>query len=304
MTQTPLKKKTGGLGRGLSALLEDADEVQSSATPSNNEKPLGSISLIPIAAIEANPFQPRTEFDIKALEELAASVAIHGVIQPITVRKMGYDKYQIISGERRTRAALMSGLTQIPAYVRTANDQGMLEMALIENIQRSDLNAIEIAMSYQRLLEECSLKQEELGERVGKDRTTVTNYLRLLKLPEEIQLGIKQGIISMGHARAMINMEDESAQMAMFREIIENKLSVRAVESLVKEKKSAPDSSEKSTYINGTDWDPEIDRITEEFHRKLRAAVHLKNGVKGKGKIVISYKNRDDLQRILSLIGE
>lgn len=304
MTQTPLKKKTTGLGRGLSALLEDADEVQGNISPNNSDKPLGSISLIPIASIEANPFQPRTEFDIKALEELAASVAIHGVIQPITVRKMGYDKYQIISGERRTRAALMSGLTQIPAYVRTANDQGMLEMALIENIQRSDLNAIEIAMSYQRLLEECSLKQEELGERVGKDRTTVTNYLRLLKLPEEIQLGIKQGIISMGHARAMINMEDESAQMAMFREIIENKLSVRAVESLVKEKKSAPDSTEKSTYINGTDWDPEIDRITEEFHRKLRAAVHLKNGVKGKGKIVISYKNRDDLQRILSLIGE
>ncbi len=304
MTQTPLKKKTTGLGRGLSALLEDADEVQGNISPNNSDKPLGSISLIPIASIEANPFQPRTEFDIKALEELAASVAIHGVIQPITVRKMGYDKYQIISGERRTRAALMSGLTQIPAYVRTANDQGMLEMALIENIQRSDLNAIEIAMSYQRLLEECSLKQEELGERVGKDRTTVTNYLRLLKLPEEIQLGIKQGIISMGHARAMINMEDESAQMAMFREIIENKLSVRAVESLVKEKKSAPDTSEKSTYINGTDWDPEIDRITEEFHRKLRAAVHLKNGVKGKGKIVISYKNRDDLQRILSLIGE
>lgn len=304
MTQTPLKKKTTGLGRGLSALLEDADEVQGNISPNNSDKPLGSISLIPIASIEANPFQPRTEFDIKALEELAASVAIHGVIQPITVRKMGYDKYQIISGERRTRAALMSGLTQIPAYVRTANDQGMLEMALIENIQRSDLNAIEIAMSYQRLLEECSLKQEELGERVGKDRTTVTNYLRLLKLPEEIQLGIKQGIISMGHARAMINMEDESAQMAMFREIIENKLSVRAVESLVKEKKSAPDSTEKATYINGTDWDPEIDRITEEFHKKLRAAVHLKNGVKGKGKIVISYKNRDDLQRILSLIGE
>jgi ParB family transcriptional regulator, chromosome partitioning protein len=304
MTQTPLKKKTTGLGRGLSALLEDADEVQGNISPNNSDKPLGSISLIPIASIEANPFQPRTEFDIKALEELAASVAIHGVIQPITVRKMGYDKYQIISGERRTRAALMSGLTQIPAYVRTANDQGMLEMALIENIQRSDLNAIEIAMSYQRLLEECSLKQEELGERVGKDRTTVTNYLRLLKLPEEIQLGIKQGVISMGHARAMINMEDESAQMAMFREIIDNKLSVRAVESLVKEKKSAPDSTEKATYINGTDWDPEIDRITEEFHKKLRAAVHLKNGVKGKGKIVISYKNRDDLQRILSLIGE
>ncbi len=293
------KKKSVGLGRGLSALLENADADQNQT---NQEKALGSISLIPISAIEANPFQPRTDFDINALAELAMSIELHGVIQPITVRKMGYDKYQLISGERRTRAALQNGLTQIPAYIRTANDQGMLEMALIENIQRSDLNAIEIALSYQRLLEECSLKQEELGERVGKDRSTVNNYLRLLKLPEEIQAGIKQGKITMGHARAMINMEDPAMQQALFREIIENKLNVREVEAIVKEKKLPG----KSEYLPlaGTDWDPEIDRITAAFHEKLRASVHLKNGQKGKGKIVISYKNREDLERILNLIND
>ncbi len=298
MTQTPLKKKPAGLGRGLSALLESADSDNSGS----NAISLGSIALIPISNIEANPFQPRTDFEPQALEELAASIGIHGVIQPITVRKMGGDNYQIISGERRTRAAMMSGLTQIPAYIRTANDQGMLEMALIENIQRSELNAIEIALSYQRLIEECSLKQEELGERVGKERSTVTNYLRLLKLPDEIQIGIKEGKISMGHARAMINLPTEEHQMALYRDIIENKMSVRDVESAVKEKKQNPEK--EFGMITGTDWDPEIDRITEEFHRRLKASVHLKNGSKGKGKIVISYKNREDLERILELIHE
>ncbi len=298
MTQTPLKKKPAGLGRGLSALLESADSDNSGS----NAISLGSIALIPISNIEANPFQPRTDFEPQALEELAASIGIHGVIQPITVRKMGGDNYQIISGERRTRAAMMSGLTQIPAYIRTANDQGMLEMALIENIQRSELNAIEIALSYQRLIEECSLKQEELGERVGKERSTVTNYLRLLKLPDEIQIGIKEGKISMGHARAMINLPTEEHQMALYLDIIENKMSVRDVESAVKEKKQNPEK--EFGMITGTDWDPEIDRITEEFHRRLKASVHLKNGSKGKGKIVISYKNREDLERILELIHE
>jgi ParB family chromosome partitioning protein len=299
MTQTPLKKKPAGLGRGLSALLESADSDNNTGS---NAITLGSIAMIPISNIEANPFQPRTDFEPQALEELASSIGIHGVIQPITVRKMGGDNYQIISGERRTRAAMMSGLTQIPAYIRTANDQGMLEMALIENIQRSELNAIEIALSYQRLIEECSLKQEELGERVGKERSTVTNYLRLLKLPDEIQIGIKEGKISMGHARAMINLPTEEHQMALYRDIIENKMSVRDVESAVKEKKQNPEKD--FGLITGTDWDPEIDRITEEFHRRLKSAVHLKNGSKGKGKIVISYKNREDLERILDLIHE
>jgi len=299
MTKPSVKKKNPALGRGLSALLDDASEIN---TRNSDEISAGSVAMIPVSAIEANPFQPRTDFEPRALEELASSISLHGLIQPVTVRKMGFDNYQLISGERRTRAAMMAGLSQIPAYVRTANDQGMLEMALIENIQRSELNAIEIALSYQRLMEECDLKQEELGERVGKERSTVTNYLRLLKLPEEIQLGIKQGQIGMGHARAMINMEDPEAQMRLFQEIIENKMSVRDVESLVKETKK--DSGHLPSYssISGTDWDPEINRISESFSEKLKAAVHLKNGIKGKGKIIISYKNREDLERILDLI--
>ncbi|MFN5888965.1 MAG: ParB/RepB/Spo0J family partition protein, partial [Bacteroidota bacterium] len=188
---TQIKKKPG-LGRGLSALLEDAGNDVNAAV----NAPIGHVSMVPIRNIEANPFQPRTEFGAAEMEELAESIKVHGVIQPITVRKMSADRFQIISGERRTRASQLAGLTQIPAYVRVANDQDMLEMALIENIQRSDLNAIEIGMSYKRLLEECNLKQEELGERVGKDRTTVNNYLRLLKLPDTIQLGIKQGVVT------------------------------------------------------------------------------------------------------------
>ena len=294
MTQV-IKRKTG-LGRGLSALLENADQDNHGIQESN---PLGSVSLVALSDIEANPFQPRTEFDEVALEELCQSIQVHGVIQPITVRKMSYDKYQLISGERRTRASLKAGLTQIPAFVRTANDQDMLEMALIENIQRSDLNAIDVAMSYKRLIDECSLNQDALGERVGKDRTTVNNYLRLLRLPEEIQLGIKQAKVSMGHARAMINMDNLKDQLDLYQQIIENNLSVRDVEGLVKAKKSGPTDS---FAINGTDWDPEIDRITEAFYKKLNAAVHLKSGSKGKGKIIISYKNKEYLELIFNLI--
>lgn len=293
MTQV-IKRKTG-LGRGLSALLENADQEN----PQAENIGVGSVAMIALADIEANPFQPRTEFDAIALDELKQSIEVHGVIQPITVRKMGYDKYQLISGERRTRASILAGLTQIPAFVRTANDQDMLEMALIENIQRSDLNAIDVAMSYKRLIDECSLNQDALGERVGKDRTTVNNYLRLLRLPEEIQLGIKQGQLSMGHARAMINMENIDDQLEMFNQIVNQNLSVRDVEGLVKAKKANPNTT---FAINGTDWDPEIDRITEAFYKKLNAAVHLKAGSKEKGKIIISYKNKEDLERILNLI--
>lgn len=291
-------KKKAGLGRGLGALLENAN-TDITTTASNATS--GNVAMIPISSIEANPFQPRTEFEETALNELAESIKIHGVIQPITVRKMGYDRYQLISGERRTRASLLSGLTEIPAFIRVANDQDMLEMALIENIQRSDLNAIEVALSYKRLLEECNLKQEELGERVGKDRTTVNNYLRLLRLPEPIQKGIQVGKVSMGHARAMINMDDAVAQMELFEQIIREELSVRDVESLVKAKKAG---QTEGMSVSGTDWDPEIDRITAAFYEKLRAAVHLKSSGKGKGKIIISYKSREDLERILGLINQ
>lgn len=291
-------KKKAGLGRGLGALLENAN---TDITTSLGNATAGNVAMIPISSIEANPWQPRSEFEQNALNELADSIKMHGVIQPITVRKMGYDRYQLISGERRTRASLLGGLTEIPAFIRVANDQDMLEMALIENIQRSDLNAIEVALSYKRLLEECNLKQEELGERVGKDRTTVNNYLRLLKLPEPIQRGIQLGKVSMGHARAMINMDDAVAQMELFEQIIREELSVRDVESLVKAKKNGETFG---LSVNGTDWDPEIDRITAAFYEKLRAAVHLKTSGKGKGKIVISYKSKEDLERILGLISQ
>lgn len=291
----PVKKK-GGLGRGLSALLENAE----TDITGREVKPVGAVSHVLLNQIEANPFQPRTHFDSRELDELSNSIKVHGVIQPITVRKMGYDKYQLISGERRTRAAIMAGLEKIPAFVRVANDQEMLEMALIENIQRADLNAIEVALSYKRLLEEVGINQEELGDRVGKDRTTVNNYLRLLKLPDEIQLGIMAGKISMGHARAMINMDDVAEQLALFQQIVEDNLSVRSVEQLVKERKS---KDKAAVDIKGTDWDPELDQITETFTKKLKAPVHLKQSGTGKGKIVISYKNRDELQRILDLLG-
>jgi len=291
-------KKKAGLGRGLGALLENAN---TDITTSNSNANTGNVAMIAISSIEANPWQPRSEFEQTALNELTESIRVHGVIQPITVRKMGYDRYQLISGERRTRASLQAGLAEIPAFIRIANDQDMLEMALIENIQRSDLNAIEVALSYKRLLEECNLKHEELGERVGKDRTTVNNYLRLLKLPELIQRGIQLGKVSMGHARAMINMDDAVAQMELYEQIIREELSVRDVESLVKAKKNG---QSLGLSMTGTDWDPEIDRITAAFYEKLRAAVHLKASGKGKGKIIISYKSREDLERILGLIGQ
>jgi ParB family transcriptional regulator, chromosome partitioning protein len=296
MSATP--KKKGGLGRGLSALLENAD----TDITSKEVRPAGGISQIPISQIEANPFQPRTEFEAVALEELASSIRVHGVIQPITVRKLGYDKYQLISGERRTRASILAGLERIPAFIRVANDQDMLEMALIENIQRADLNAIEVALSYKRLLEECSLKQDDLAGRVGKDRTTVNNYLRLLRLPDEIQIGIREGKVSMGHARAMINMDDMAEQLDLYRRIIEENLSVRTTESLVKAGKESLQKEKPSA--RGTDWDPEADKVMNEIHRRLGVPVHLNTARKGSGKIVISYRNADELQRILDRIRE
>jgi len=225
--------KKPALGRGLSALLENA-KTDITTKAIDNAPVLGSVSNIPISAIETNPFQPRTEFEEVALNELAQSIKEHGIIQPITVRKLGYDKYQIISGERRFRAAQLAGLTEIPAFIRVANDQQMLEMALIENIQREDLNPIDIALSYQRLMDECKLTQEEVSKRVGKQRSTVANYLRLLKLPAPIQKALKENAITMGHARALINIENEDKQLALFALILEQDLSVREVEELAK----------------------------------------------------------------------
>ncbi|HEY0770086.1 MAG TPA: ParB/RepB/Spo0J family partition protein, partial [Sphingobacteriaceae bacterium] len=235
------KKKA--LGRGLSALLSDneADDKLEVDIPvslpaaATEAKPAAGIAEIPIGQIEVNPFQPRTHFDEDALLELAESIRVHGIIQPITVRRLAQNQYQLISGERRFQASKLAGLEQIPAYIRSADDQQMLEMALIENIQRENLNAIEIALSYQRLITECQLKQEELGERVGKNRATVTNYLRLLKLPPDIQIAVRDNKISMGHARAIINVENPEQQLYIFKKTVNDELSVRKVEELVRE---------------------------------------------------------------------
>jgi ParB family chromosome partitioning protein len=234
------KKKA--LGRGLSALLSDNSpedkldvDIQSPAVPQTPAQPVSGIAEIPIEQIEVNPFQPRTHFDQEALQELSESIKVHGIIQPITVRRLTTNQYQLISGERRFQASRLAGLKTIPAYIRSANDQQMLEMALIENIQRENLNAIEIALSYQRLISECSLKQDELGERVGKNRATVTNYLRLLRLPPDIQIAVRDNKLSMGHARAIINVENPDKQLYIFKKTLSEDLSVRKVEELVRE---------------------------------------------------------------------
>lgn len=293
--------KKSGLGRGLSALLENANtDITNTAVEA---KPANSISEILISQIQANPFQPRTEFEEVALLELAESIKVHGVIQPITVRKMGYDSYQIISGERRTRASILAGLTKIPAYIRVANDQEMLEMALIENIQREELNPIEIGLSYKRLMEECSLKQDEVGDRVGKNRTTVTNYLRLLKLPDSIQLALKEGKISMGHARAIINVDDPKKQEWMLEQMLANELSVRSVESLVREEnnKEADVKVAKPAAAK-----PTKSEAMMEFQRALcdrfNTKISIKADDKGRGNIKIPFRSQAELQRILDLM--
>ncbi len=282
------------LGRGLSALLEDSNTDITGVEPDA----LHSIAEINISQIIANPFQPRVEFDDEALNELSESIKVHGIIQPITVRKIGYEKYEIISGERRTRASILAGLTKIPAFIRLANDQQMLEMALIENIQRENLNAIEIALSYKRLIDECSLKQEELGERVGKQRSTVNNYLRLLKLPEEIQLAIKEGSLMMGHARALVNIEDEAIQKAIFNAAVQGNLSVRQVEELVRNEKNGEQSTGKPkvNYFDFTDFVSK----KEEVAKKFQADVRFKSKSSDNGTIIISFTSRKQLEEILN----
>lgn len=289
--------KRNALGRGLSALLENA----STDVTTTEAKPANSISEILISQIEANPFQPRTEFEENALNELAESIRVHGVIQPITVRKMGYDTYQIISGERRTRASIIAGMTKIPAYVRVANDQEMLEMALIENIQREELNPIEISLSYKRLIDECNLKQDELGERVGKNRTTVNNYLRLLKLPEIVQLALKEKAISMGHARAIINVEDPQKQEWMLEQMLANELSVRDVESLAREANTSP--AKKAEKPAAQKKSEVLVEFQQNLSDKFNTKISIKADDKGRGAIKIPFRSQADLQRILDMLG-
>jgi len=293
--------KKSALGKGLSALLSNADtDITSRQETTSTPVIAGSVASIAIEKIETNPFQPRTDFDDQALQELSESIRQQGIIQPITVRKLGYDKYQIISGERRYRASKLAGLEFIPAYVRIANDQSMLEMALVENIQRENLNPIEIGISYKRLSEECNLSQDQLADKVGKDRSTVTNYMRLLKLPPKIQASIRDGQISMGHARAIINVDDIGTQLKIFDEIINNNLSVRKVEELVrtssgKKSKNNKDSKPKSLMFEYKD----IEKRLEGFYE---TKVEVKPGAKGSGKITLSYYSTDDLNRLLDIL--
>ncbi len=289
--------KKPALGRGLSALLQDdkTDITQKEATESS-AKTAGSVAEIEISKIEANPFQPRTKFEEEALEELAQSIKELGIIQPVTVRKLGYDTYQLISGERRFRASQMAGLDRIPAYVRIANDQSMLEMALVENIQRANLDAIEVAISYQRLIDECKLTQEELSQRVRKKRSTISNYLRLLKLPADIQEGIRDGKISMGHARALINIENPEDQLAVFEQILNETLSVRKTEELAKNKKEEKPKKHPSSVMPLSLLDKKIKANLSE-HFKVNVKFQRKE--EDKGRIVIPFSSEDELDKIL-----
>jgi len=309
------KKKA--LGRGLSALLSDnstddrleTDVHVGTATPTGNSNtvtattPSRGLQEIPIAEIEVNPFQPRTHFDQEALQELSDSIKVHGIIQPITVRRLAEKQYQLISGERRFQASKLAGLESIPAYIRSADDQQMLEMALIENIQRENLNAIEISLSYQRLISECHLKQEELGERVGKNRATVTNYLRLLKLPPDIQIAVRDNKISMGHARAIINVENPEQQLYIFKKIIDEDLSVRKVEELVRElsaTKTQSTASPSSANQQNT-ASREVIQIQSRLSSHFGTRVVVKSDGK-KGDIRIPFLSIEDLNRILDIL--
>jgi ParB family transcriptional regulator, chromosome partitioning protein len=302
-------EKRNALGRGLGALLnDDAVSVAPGHNNNNNTRSvaaspqvndLGSVNEIRISEIEVNPFQPRTEFDETALKELSDSIKLQGLIQPITVRKVTSNAYQLISGERRLRASKLAGLTQIPAYIRTANDQQMLEMALIENIQRQDLNSIEVALSFQRMIEECNLKQEELGDRVSKNRSTVTNYLRLLKLPPGIQASIRDGQISMGHAKALITIADPVAQLHLHKLIIQQELSVRKAEQLARDLQRATPKKEgkKPESLSF-----QVQKIQDDLASKFGTRVKLKMDDGGKGAIEIPFLSEDDLGRILEML--
>ena len=277
-------------GAGLNALLKGAPAQGSQNTGAND---------IDLSLIDANPFQPRTEFDETALKELAESIKQLGVIQPVTLRKLDNGRYQIIMGERRCRASKLAGLTTVPAFIRTADDQAMLELALVENIQRKDLNPIDIAISYQRMIEECGFTQEKLADRVGKERSTVTNFLRLLKLPEELQLGLRKGLITMGHAKALLSIDDINDQKYLFERIMSEGLSVREVEEIASEMKNAgnPDKKKKKTKKKDNTYAELENKLNSFFESKVK----FNRTDKGNGKIVIAFKDDQDLERIISL---
>lgn len=285
-----MAKQKKALGRGLGALLNDAD----SDLMKSGKGPGVAFPLIDIDEIEANPYQPRTIFEEETLNELSASIKRQGLIQPITVRKISDNKYQLISGERRLRASRMAGLTEIPAYVREADDNAMMEMALVENIQRENLNAIEIALTFQKLMEEFELTQEELSEKVGKKRTTVANYLRLLKLPIEVQAGIRDEKISMGHARALITLKSKELQLDIFDKILNNGLNVRQVEELVRKSARSGKLENASAKVSATS----LDKLGKKISQKLNMKVAVKKGRGKGGSISIQFKDDKELKII------
>jgi ParB family chromosome partitioning protein len=291
------------LGRGLSALLENsgAEEISTHFRKTSEHIIAGTIANIPLDEIESNPFQPRNHFDEESLKELANSIKEQGIIQPITVRLTDDNKYQLISGERRLKASSSAGLEVIPAYVRTASDHAMLEMALVENIQRKDLNAIEISLSFQRLIDECNLTQEELSEKIGKNRTTITNYLRLLKLPATIQMGIQDGHISMGHARAIVNVPSIDTQLGIYKDIIDQDLSVRETEEIVRNIGDEPYKLIK-TKSSHTSLTHKYQKIKEQIGKQIGLKVDLKMSPKGKGSVIVHFGSDKELEHIVSKI--
>jgi ParB family chromosome partitioning protein len=285
--------KKNALGRGLGALIDGVEkEILEKKVEPNMD--------ISLDSIDGNPFQPRTHFDEQAMEELAGSIRKLGIVQPLTVRETGNGRYQLIAGERRLRAARMAGLTHVPSYIRTADDQAMLELALVENIQREDLDAIEVAISFQRLIEECRLTQEQLSDRVGKQRSTIANYLRLLRLPAEIQLGIRNKHVMMGHARTLVNIENPKTQMDVYYRIIDGDLSVRQVEELVRmlqtEKIKDPAKRERKKKLN-----EDFVQLSEHLNRIFSTRVNFRINEQGKGKIVIPFENPEEMERILGV---
>ncbi|MCV6629316.1 MAG: ParB/RepB/Spo0J family partition protein [Flavobacteriaceae bacterium] len=299
MAKKAAKKKA--LGRGLSALLKDPENDINNVNDDGADKIVGNIIELELEVIEVNPFQPRTNFNEETLQELADSIRELGVIQPITVRKTEFNKYQLVSGERRYRASKLLGLNTIPAYIRIANDQDSLAMALVENIQRQDLDPIEVALSYQRLIDEIQLTQEQLSKRVGKKRSTITNYLRLLKLDPIIQTGMRDGFVSMGHGRALINLEDNQEQIAIYKKVIQNNLSVRETEALVK--KTKEDSGKnKSGSTKKTSSPTYIKEGIASFNKHFSTKVDIKVSSNGKGKIVIPFSSKEDFNRLKKII--
>ena len=296
--------KRSSLGKGLGALLEDSrtDITSTPRVVSGNTAVAGTVANVFLSQIEANPFQPRNEFEKQALSELSKSIKEYGLIQPITVRKVGFDKFQIISGERRFRASQLAGLDKIPAFIRIANDKTMLEMALVENVQREDLNSIEIALGYKRLIEECNFTQEQLSQKVGQDRSTVTNFLRLLKLPEPIQAALRDKKITMGHARALLSVSDSQMQTKILNEILKNELSVRRIEEYARNYSGKKSNTKSKVQKKSTVLSFEEQKMQEDLSDLFKVKVSIEKQNNDEGKIVIHFRTDAELKKISRIL--